>query len=101
MNKTEREILYRMHCLLTAVPLPITGGGTQSASMTGFVSFGQDMAEVRPHLDNVWGLFNFKEYDKVKKLRQMLFQVKPVEAMEALVKRLTRYTYNDEFLEEL
>ncbi|MBX7116641.1 MAG: transcription termination factor Rho [Myxococcaceae bacterium] len=46
-------------------------------------------------------LFSFKEYEKVKKLRQMLFSVKPVEAMEALVKRLTRYTYNDEFLEEL
>jgi transcription termination factor Rho len=46
-------------------------------------------------------LFTFKEYEKVKKLRQMLFQVKPVEAMEALVKRLSRYTYNDEFLEEL
>jgi transcription termination factor Rho len=46
-------------------------------------------------------LFSMKEYEKVKKLRQMLFQVKPVEAMEALVKRLGRYTYNDEFLEEL
>ena len=46
-------------------------------------------------------LFTPKEYEKVKKLRQMLFSVKPVEAMEALVKRLSRYTYNDEFLEEL
>ena len=46
-------------------------------------------------------LFTQKEYDKVKKLRQMLFSVKPVEAMEALVKRLARYTYNDEFLDEL
>jgi transcription termination factor Rho len=46
-------------------------------------------------------LFSFKEYEKVKKLRQMLFSVKPVEAMEALIKRLGRYTYNDEFLEEL
>ncbi len=46
-------------------------------------------------------LFVFKEYEKVKKLRQMLFSVKPVEAMEALIKRLSRYTYNDEFLEEL
>ncbi len=46
-------------------------------------------------------LFTPKEYEKVKKLRQMLFAVKPVEAMEALVKRLSRYTYNDEFLEEL
>ncbi len=46
-------------------------------------------------------LFTFKEYEKVKKLRQMLFAVKPVEAMEALVKRLSRYTYNDEFLDEL
>jgi transcription termination factor Rho len=46
-------------------------------------------------------LFTPKEYEKVKKMRQMLFAVKPVEAMEALVKRLSRYTYNDEFLEEL
>ena len=46
-------------------------------------------------------LFSTKEYEKVKKLRQMLFSVKPVEAMEALVKRLGRYTYNDEFLDEL
>jgi transcription termination factor Rho len=46
-------------------------------------------------------LFTFKEYEKVKKLRQMLFAVKPVEAMEALIKRLGRFTYNDEFLEEL
>jgi transcription termination factor Rho len=46
-------------------------------------------------------LFTLKEYEKVKKLRQMLFSVKPVEAMEALVKRLSRYTYNDEFLDEL
>jgi len=46
-------------------------------------------------------LFSPREYEKVKKLRQMLFAVKPVEAMEALVKRLGRYTYNDEFLDEL
>ncbi len=46
-------------------------------------------------------LFTPKEYEKVRKLRQMLFAVKPVEAMEALVKRLSRYTYNDEFLDEL
>lgn len=46
-------------------------------------------------------LFTQKEYEKVKKLRQTLFSVKPVEAMEALVKRLSRYTYNDEFLDEL
>ena len=46
-------------------------------------------------------LFTQKEYEKVRKLRQMLFAVKPVEAMEALVKRLSRYTYNDEFLDEL
>src|SRR6218665_1629879 len=46
-------------------------------------------------------LFTHKEYEKVKKMRQMLFSVKPVEAMEALIKRLSRYTYNDEFLEEL
>ncbi|WP_415829667.1 transcription termination factor Rho, partial [Corallococcus exiguus] len=46
-------------------------------------------------------LFTLREYEKVKKLRQMLFSVKPVEAMEALVKRLGRYTYNDEFFDEM
>ena len=38
---------------------------------------------------------------RVKKLRGMLFNVKPVEAKEARVKRLSRFTYNDEFLAEL
>jgi transcription termination factor Rho len=46
-------------------------------------------------------LFSLKEYEKIRKLRQMLFAVKPVEAMEALIKRLSRYTYNDEFFDEL
>ncbi len=46
-------------------------------------------------------LFVFKEFEKVKKLRQMLFAAKPVEAMEALLKRMGRYTYNSEFLDEL
>ncbi|HLT29811.1 MAG TPA: transcription termination factor Rho [Myxococcaceae bacterium] len=46
-------------------------------------------------------LFTQKEYEKVRKLRGMLFNVKPIEAMEALVKRLSRSTYNDEFLDEL
>jgi transcription termination factor Rho len=38
-------------------------------------------------------LFSMKEYEKVKKLRQMLFSVKPVEAMEALVKRLVFFIH--------
>lgn len=66
MKKIEREILHRMHCLLTAAPLPITGGGTQSASTMGFVSFGQDMAEMRPHLDNAWACFNYGDYEEAK-----------------------------------
>ena len=68
MNKKQSRILYRMHCLLTAVPLPLTGGGTQSASMTGFVSFGQDMAEMRPHLDQAWGYFNFGDFRETEVL---------------------------------
>jgi transcription termination factor Rho len=46
-------------------------------------------------------LYTPKEQEKLRKLRQMLFNAKPVDAMEALVKRLSRYTYNDEFLDEL
>jgi hypothetical protein len=64
VNKKQRDILHRMHCLLTAVPLPLAGGSTQSASTKGYVSFGQDMIEMRPHLDEVWGYFNFQEYEK-------------------------------------
>lgn len=66
MKKIEREILYRMHCLLTVIPLPAMRGGTQSASVTGFVSFGQDMEEMRPKLDDAWALFNFCEYEECK-----------------------------------
>ena len=37
----------------------------------------------------------------MKKLRQMLFSVKPVEAMEALVKQLGRYDSNAAFLDKV
>ncbi|HEY3445738.1 MAG TPA: transcription termination factor Rho [Myxococcales bacterium] len=40
-----------------------------------------------------------KEYEKVKKLRQMLFAMKPSDAMEKLVKKLAEYESNDEFLD--
>ncbi len=46
-------------------------------------------------------LLTLKEYEKVKKLRGILFQAKPVEAMDALLKRLARSDSNDEFLDEL
>jgi len=41
------------------------------------------------------------EFEKVKKLRQMLYSMKPADAMEKLVKKLAEYDYNSEFLEEL
>ncbi|MBS2027986.1 MAG: transcription termination factor Rho [Deltaproteobacteria bacterium] len=46
-------------------------------------------------------LMDHKEFDKVKKLRQMLYSMKPADAMEKLVKKLAEYDYNSEFLEEL
>ena len=46
-------------------------------------------------------LMDLKEYEKVKKLRQMLFSMKPIDAMEKLVKKLAEYDYNNEFLDEL
>ncbi len=46
-------------------------------------------------------LMDFKEYEKVKKLRQMLYAMKPTDAMEKLVKKLAEYDYNSDFLEEL
>ncbi len=44
-------------------------------------------------------LFTIKEYEKVKKLRQMLFAMKPSDAMEKLVKKLAEFESNDEFLD--
>jgi transcription termination factor Rho len=46
-------------------------------------------------------LMDHKEFEKVKKLRQMLYAMKPADAMEKLSKKLAEYTYNNEFLEEL
>ena len=46
-------------------------------------------------------LMDLKEFDKVKKLRQMLYSMKPADAMEKLTKKLAEYDYNSEFLEEL
>jgi transcription termination factor Rho len=42
-----------------------------------------------------------KEYEKVRVLRQMLYAMKPVEAMEKLLKKLSEFDNNDEFLDAL
>jgi transcription termination factor Rho len=46
-------------------------------------------------------LFSQHEYEKVKKLRGALFALKPVEAMERLMKSIAEYDSNAEFLEEV
>ncbi len=40
-----------------------------------------------------------KEYEKVRKLRQMLYAMKPADSMEKLVKKLAEFDTNDEFLD--
>ncbi len=40
-----------------------------------------------------------KEFEKVRKLRQMLFSMKPADAMEKLIKKLGEFESNDEFLD--
>jgi transcription termination factor Rho len=44
-------------------------------------------------------LFSSREYEKIRKLRQALFALKPVEAMERLLDMLGRFKTNDEFLD--
>jgi len=46
-------------------------------------------------------LFSQHEYDKVKKLRGALFALKPVEAMERLLKSLNEFRSNAEFLDAI
>jgi transcription termination factor Rho len=46
-------------------------------------------------------LFSQHEYEKVRKLRGALFALKPVEAMERLLKSLNEYRSNAEFLEAI
>jgi hypothetical protein len=70
MNKTERGILRRMHCLLTAVPLPAglrPGGSSQSASIEGCIGYSHDMVQMQPALDDAWEHFNYKEYEECQR----------------------------------
>src|SRR6266481_240965 len=46
-------------------------------------------------------LFSQHEYEKVKKLRGALFALKPVEAMERLLKSVSAFNSNAEFLEAI
>jgi transcription termination factor Rho len=46
-------------------------------------------------------LFSQHEYEKVKKLRGALYALKPVEAMERLMKSVNEYRSNAEFLEAI
>jgi transcription termination factor Rho len=46
-------------------------------------------------------LFSQQEYEKVKRLRGALYALKPVEAMERLLKSLGEFRSNAEFLETI
>jgi len=46
-------------------------------------------------------LFSPKEMEKVRKLRQALFAMKPIEAMEKLLAKLAEFRSNDEFLDAI
>jgi transcription termination factor Rho len=46
-------------------------------------------------------LFTPKEMEKVRKLRQALYAMKPIEAMEKMIAKLTEFRSNDEFLDAI
>src|SRR5262249_10521319 len=46
-------------------------------------------------------LFTHKEYAKWKQSGKLIVSVKTVEAIEEMMKRQPRYTYNDDFLDDL
>jgi transcription termination factor Rho len=46
-------------------------------------------------------LFSPKEMEKVRKLRQALFAMKPIEAMEKMLAKLADFRSNDEFLDAI
>ncbi|MHB8418253.1 MAG: transcription termination factor Rho [Myxococcales bacterium] len=46
-------------------------------------------------------LFSPKEMEKVRKLRQALFAMKPIEAMEKMLAKLGEFRSNDEFLDAI
>ncbi|MHB1846451.1 MAG: transcription termination factor Rho, partial [Deltaproteobacteria bacterium] len=46
-------------------------------------------------------LFTEKEMEKVRKLRQALFAMKPIEAMEKMIAKLSDFRSNDEFLDAI
>lgn len=48
MNSKDRKRLQRLYSLLTSVPAPAgIGPGSQSAAVSGFISYGRDMALVQ------------------------------------------------------
>jgi len=46
-------------------------------------------------------LFTPKEMEEVRKLRQALYAMKPIEAMEKMIAKLTEFRSNDEFLDAI
>ncbi|MPS93334.1 hypothetical protein [Comamonas sp.] len=49
MNLSERKMILRVFQALDAVPGAYIGGGTQSVTVAGAISFGADMQTVRSH----------------------------------------------------
>lgn len=70
MNNTERDILLRIHTIITKIPAAADGGGSQSATMAGFVGFSEDMRTVLPYVQKaIMGLVtisNLKRYPEIR-----------------------------------
>ena len=65
MNKKDKARLERLNRLMTAVPLAVSGTGTKSADIGGFVTFNDDMRKLRPAFTAVLYGMCCDGYDKL------------------------------------
>jgi hypothetical protein len=68
INAREENIIIRLTSIIEDIPLPITGGGTQSADVNGFVNFGFDFAEIKQPLLNAFWHLRVREYEEAEQI---------------------------------
>lgn len=64
MSKREREQLLKLYELMGKIPFPHMGGGTQSATVIGYVGYAKDMREVYGYFQQtILAIILGKEWD--------------------------------------
>lgn len=67
MNRTEDTLMIRLYSVFNDIPLPVNGASLKTDDVSGFLSFGKDMAELKPVIENAMYHIRVGEFDAARR----------------------------------